>query len=752
MNESVYEGIVEHIIYQNKENGYCVFSVSLIEDEFQELVCVATILDIFEGEHIKVSGVEKIHAQYGSQLVVSHYEKIMPTTTHGIEKYLASGVIKGIGPKMAKKIVDSFGEDAFDVIEKNPLALSKIRGISEVKAIAIGREFNEQVGLRNVMIFLQQYNISNNNSAKIYKKYKERTIEVVKTNPYILTDDIMGIGFKTADEIADKMGIQKDSTYRVKSGIKFELSRNVSNGNVYVVYDRLVMDLQQLLKVDVEVIKNGIVELQLDGYISKREVEGVEVVYTSSYLVAENYIAKKLIELSMSVVDKSKDIEDEIEKVEHKLNIKLAKMQKEAVTLAMQNGVLVITGGPGTGKTTIINTLINLLADEGLEVCLTAPTGRATKRITETTGEEAQTIHRLLGVDVGSLENRVQTFKKNEEEPIEVDVIIVDESSMIDTMLMSNLLKAVAIGTRLIIVGDVDQLPSVGAGNVLNDIIKSGVIPVVKLNEIFRQAKESAIVTNAHKINIGQYPEYENKTSDFFIMERNTQEDILQTVCDLVLNRLPKNMGFDPIEDIQVLSPIKKTQVGVINLNDELQKRLNPPSKNKNERPFKGGVLRVGDKVMQIKNNYDITYSVLDKNFKEIDTGLGIYNGEEGKVIKIDVINEKVLILFDDRLVQYEYSQLDEIDLSYATTVHKSQGSEYKVVIMPVFSGVPMLMTRNLLYTAITRGKKLVILVGKRSSICNMVDNNREVERNSSLAYYLKRMVEKLNPESYEGV
>ncbi len=749
MEQVTYDGVVEHIIFQNKENGYCVFSMSLSEDEFEEIICVATILDLFEGEHIKVTGVEKIHAQYGSQLDVKSYEKVMPKTVHGIEKYLASGVIKGIGPKMAKKIIENFGEDAFEVIEKNPLALSKIRGISEVKAIAIGKEFNEQVGLRNVMLFLQQYNISNNNSAKIYKKYKERTIEVVKTNPYILTDDIMGIGFKTADEIAEQMGIQRDSLYRIKSGIKYELQQNLSNGNVYVLYETLIIALQQILRVDVEVIKNGIVELQLDGYISKRDLEGVEVVYTSSYLVAENYVAKKLVELSLNVVDKSKDLDSDIDKVEKELKIQLADMQRRAVKLAMQKGVLVITGGPGTGKTTIINTLIKLFESEGNDVCLTAPTGRAAKRITETTGAEALTIHRLLGVDAGSLENRVQTFKKNEEEPIEADVVIVDESSMIDTMLMSNLLKAVQTGTRLVLVGDVDQLPSVGAGNVLHDIIKSDVITVVKLNEIFRQAKESAIVTNAHRINTGQYPEYENKTSDFFIMERNTQEEILSTVCDLVVNRLPKNMDYNSIEDIQVLSPIKKTQVGVLNLNQELQGILNPESKNKNERVFKGGVLRVGDKVMQIKNNYDITYVVLDKNFKETESGVGIYNGEEGKVIKIDLVNEKVWILFEDRLVKYEYTQLDEIDLSYATTVHKSQGSEYKVVVMPVFSGVPMLMTRNLLYTAITRGKKLVILVGKRSSINAMIDNNREVERNSSLDYYLKRMDQKFNVEDF---
>ncbi len=745
MEEVTYEGVVEHIIFQNKENGYCVFSMSLSEDEFEEIICVATILDIFEGEHIKVRGLEKIHAQYGSQVEVKAYEKVMPTTVQGIEKYLASGVIKGIGPKMAKKIVENFGDDAFDVIEKNPLALAKIRGISEKKAIAIGNEFNEQVGLRNVMLFLQQYNISNNNSAKIYKKYKERTIDIVKTNPYILTDDIIGIGFKTADEIAEQMGVQKDSLYRIKSGVKFELQQNLSNGNVYVVYDRLLNNLQQMLKVDLEVIKNGIVELQLDGYISKREVEDEEVVYTSSYLVAENYVAKKLVELSLNVVDKSKDLDKDIKKIEKELSIELANMQRTAVKLAMEKGVLVITGGPGTGKTTIINTLIKLFEAEGNEVCLTAPTGRAAKRITETTGVEAQTIHRLLGVDVGSLENRVQTFKKNEEEPIEADVVIVDESSMIDTMLMSNLLKAVQIGTRLVLVGDVDQLPSVGAGNVLSDVINSEVIQVVKLNEIFRQAKESAIVTNAHRINTGQYPEYENKTSDFFIMERSNQDDILSTVCDLVVNRLPKNMGFNAMADIQVLSPIKKTQVGVLNLNQELQKLLNPESKNKNERPFKGGVLRVGDKVMQIKNNYDITYVVLDKDYREIENGVGVYNGEEGKVIKIDVINEKVWIIFENRLVKYEYSQLDEIDLSYATTVHKSQGSEYKVVVMPVFSGVPMLMTRNLLYTAITRGKKLVILVGKRNSINAMIDNNREVERNSSLDFYLKRINQKYN-------
>ncbi len=749
MEQITYEGIVEHIIFQNKENGYCVFSMSLSDNEFEEVVCVATILDIFEGEHIKVSGVEKVHPTHGNQLDVKSYEKVMPKTIHGIEKYLASGVIKGIGPKMAKKIIDAFKEDAFEVIEKNPLALSKIRGISETKAIAIGKQFNEQVGLRNVMLFLQQYNISNNNSAKIYKKYKERTIDVVKTNPYILTDDITGIGFKTADEIAEQMGIQRDSMHRVKAGIKYILARNLTSGNVYVLYDKLLIELHQLLQIDVEVIKNGVVELQLDGYISKRALKDVEVIYSSSYLVAENYIAKKLMELSLNVVDKSKEIDKEIEKIERDLNIELANMQKNAVKLAMENGVLVITGGPGTGKTTIINTLIKLLEAEGLDVCLSAPTGRAAKRITETTGIEAKTIHRLLGVDAGSLENKVQVFKKNEDEPIESDVIIVDESSMIDTMLMFNLLKAIDVGTRLILVGDVDQLPSVGAGNVLSDIIRSGVIPVVKLDEIFRQAKASAIVTNAHKINIGEYPEYDNKTSDFFIMERANGDEILQTVCDLVTNRLPKNMGFNPIEDIQVLSPMKKSQVGVLNLNQELQQKLNPPDRNKNERPFKGGVLRVGDKVMQMKNNYDIPYSQLDKNYKEIDTGLGIFNGEEGKVIKIDLMNEYAMILFDDRLVKYEFSQLDEIDLSYATTVHKSQGSEYKVVVMPVFSGVPMLMTRNLLYTAITRGKQLVILVGKKQNIYNMIDNNREVERNSSLSYYLERMQQKFSSEQF---
>ncbi len=747
MDLEIFEGTVDRIIFHNKENGYCVFSMSLNNNEFDEIVCVATILDIFEGEHIKVTGIEKVHPTHGSQLEVRQYEKVMPKTIHGIEKYLASGVIKGIGEKTAKNIIKAFGEETFEVMEKNPLALSKIRGISETKAIAIGREFNEQVGLRNAMLFLQQYNISNANSAKIYKKYKERCIEVVKTNPYILTDDIMGIGFKTADEIAEQMGIQKDSMYRVKSGIKYELAQNLADGNVYVEYEVLVGELQRLLRIDVEIIKNGIVELQFDGYIVNRELDGVAVIYTSSYLFAENYIAKKLVELSLNVLDKSKNLDKDIEKVEKLLNIKLADMQKTAIKLAMQNGVLVITGGPGTGKTTIINTLIKLLEEEGLEVCLTAPTGRATKRMTETTGVEAKTIHRLLGVDVGTLENRVQTFKKNEEEPIESDVIIVDESSMIDTMLMSNLLKAVGVGTRLILVGDVDQLPSVGAGNVLRDIIKSEVISVVKLNEIFRQAKESAIVTNAHRINMGEYPEYETKTSDFFIMERNSSEEVLQTICDLVTNRLPKNMGFNPIEDIQVLSPVKKTQVGVHNLNQELQQRLNPASKNKNERAFKGGVLRVGDKVMQIKNNYDMSYSLLDKTYREIDTGLGIFNGEEGKVIKIDLISENVQILFDDKLVKYEFSQLEEIDLSYATTVHKSQGSEYKVVVIPVFSGIPMLMTRNLLYTAITRGKQMVVLVGRRQNIYNMIDNNREVQRNSSLDYYLNKVQSKFTEE-----
>lgn len=738
--KNLINGTVENVIYQNEDNGYCVFTI--IDSEGEEISATGYIGKLLEGESLNLTGNFINHPVYGRQYQVLAHEKTLPSTLVGVEKYLGSGLIKGIGKKLAKEIVKKFGEDTLEVIENTPIALSDIKGITKIKALEIGEIFSEQIETRQTMIYLQNFNISPVYAMKIYKKYKKDTIRVVKENPYKLADDVNGISFKLCDSIAENVGIDRLSPFRISSAVKFILQRASFKGHTYLPLKELIYETSVLLEIDNELIKKEVEELSHDNIIKIKEIDGVLNAYSNVLFYAENYISKKLIDLSMNYVDKSKDVDKIISKAEKEIGINLHDIQKLAVKESLSSGVLVITGGPGTGKTTTINTILTILENDGYEVLLAAPTGRAAKRMCEATGREAKTIHRLLEFSYMESDSNM-TFAKNEEEPLEADVIILDESSMIDTMLMYNLLKAVAVGTRLILVGDANQLPSVGAGNVLKDIIKSEVIDVVSLSEIFRQAEMSQIVLNAHRVNNGQYPILNEKGSDFYFVEGRTYEECVRNVVQLATKRLPKFKNCDPIKDVQVLTAMRKTEVGVMNLNLELQKVLNPKTEHKREKKMNGFSFIEGDKVMQIKNNYNLVW----KNINDPkDFGKGVFNGDEGIISEINNTREYVKVIFDGyKVCEYEFSQLDELDLSYAITIHKSQGSEYKVVVMPTFNGPPMLMTRNLLYTGITRGRELVVVVGTKEYLNKMVDNNKEFNRYSSLDYFLKDLKEFLD-------
>ena len=746
MAQETINGTVEDIIFSNSENGYTVFSIETDDDE---VVCVGTLPDIHTGENVKLTGNWTMHSTYGLQFQVEYYEKTMPDSIEGIEKYLASGIIGGIGKKMAKKIVDKFGETSFFVIEEKPERLVEIRGITYEKAMRIHDTFCQQNELRVTMMFLQKFGITPVYAMKIFKKYKDKTMTVVQNNPYKLADDIFGIGFKMADKIAASSGFSIDSPERIKAGIKYILNQSAGEGNVYLPADELRRKTSEILGVDEIMVDSALKELQIDHQIwqdRKDTDENSARVYLNIFYYAEVSVAKKLLELhSNKGIYSDEYYSGLIEKAEEKTGIELAHMQKQAVLEALNQGVLVITGGPGTGKTTIINTIITLLNDDDKKIVLAAPTGRAAKRMTEATGHDAQTIHRILGITYVNDDSRRQVFDKNEDDPIDADVIIIDESSMVDILLMSSLLKAVKSGTKLILVGDVDQLPSVGAGNVLKDIIQSGVITVVRLTEVFRQARESAIVMNAHRINDGQMPVLNEKDKDFFLVKRSNAQTATETIKELITTRLPKFSDCDSFNDMQVLTPMRKGQLGVYELNKYLQETLNPPQKGKAEKEFKNYTLRQGDKVMQIKNNYNMEWKLYENGI-QTDEGLGVFNGDCGLVEKIDNKNETVTVMFDDgKKVTYDFIQLDELELAYAVTIHKSQGSEYPVVIIPLISGPPMLLSRNLLYTAVTRAKKLAVIVGIPDTIKRMVENNREVNRYSTLDLRLKNIYDFIN-------
>lgn len=745
-----YEGIIEDIIFTNEINGYTVLE---LKAEKEIITAVGFMPFVNPGEMLKVTGNWVTHPDYGEQLKVELYEKLLPQTVEAMEKYLASGLIKGVGPASAKKIVKKFGEDTINIIEFHPEKLSEIKGINLEKALRIGQAFHEQRALREVVMFFQEYGISPTYCAKIYQMFGEDTIEEIRNNPYKLTDERIGISFKTSDMIAKGLGIDPKSKFRISCGVKYVLSRVAMDGHTFVEEDRLKEYTSQLLDVEIDNINDALTGLLLDksiyierndflernSYLDRNNASGRDEalgrVYLSSLYNAEAGTARKLAELScMKFKGDISDFEEKILEVQIREGILLAQNQKDAIKEALLSGVLIITGGPGTGKTTIIKSIINLLTNEGYDVLLAAPTGRAAKRMTEATGFEAKTIHRLLEIGYEGKEDDL-AFARNEDNPIDADVVIIDEMSMVDIILMNHLLKAIELGTRLILVGDVDQLPSVGPGKVLQDMIRSEMIKTVKLKEIFRQAEESLIIVNAHKINNGEMPLLNYKDKDFFFLKRNNAEDIVKTIVDLCVRRIPETYGFEPMRDIQVLTPVRKGMVGVANLNIELQAALNKKDKGKKEKVFRDFVFREGDRVMQIKNNYNLHWT------KQGEEGTGIFNGDTGIIWEIDDEEQKIVVSFDDdKMADYDYSILDELEPAFAVTIHKSQGSEFPVVIIPIFPGPQVLMTSNLLYTAVTRARKLVILVGNIDCLEAMIKNERETNRNSGLAEKLKRL------------
>lgn len=726
-----YEGSVEGVIFSNESNSYAVFE--FYTEKNGMFTCTGTVPYIKEGEFLKIRGVWTKHPDYGDQFKVADFEKIKPTTESEILSYLASGVISGIREVTARKIVNYFGADTLNVISNTPERLSEISGISLKKAIAIGKAYEDIRSKEGLFLFLHKYGISSNFAVKIYDHFGENAVDMIKENPFVLCDSMRGISFKTVDTIAKGMGIANENEHRIRSGIKYLLLYSAfSGGHTYLPRSILVRTAEKMLSITDMAAENAIVQLMVNGDVFSANVAGEEGIFLPEFYNSERLLAshlKRLANLPESNIEKAKKAIREVEKT---TDITLADSQKEAVLSAVTKNITVITGGPGTGKTTTIKFIIEVFNTLGEKIALTAPTGRAAKRMTLVTGKEAKTIHRLLEIGYSD-DDLIREFTRGSDFPLEYDVIIADEVSMIDSLLMASLVDALRAGARLILVGDPDQLPSVGAGNVLADIIESEICPVIKLDTVFRQAEESMIVVNAHRINNGEYPKYNVKDKDFFFVDSNSSENMVQTVKKLVSEQVPKLYGYNPMTDIQVLSPMKKSATGVINLNKVLQDTLNPQNGKKNEKVFPTRILRTGDKVMQIKNNYDLSWKRKDG----VEEGSGIFNGDMGYISEID--NDSVHVVFDDdKEVTYSNNMLDELELAYAITVHKSQGSEFPVIVMPVFSGVPKLMSRNLFYTAITRASKYVILVGNRIAAQKMVDNDFEECRYSSLDMWLR--------------
>ncbi|HHD2752740.1 TPA: ATP-dependent RecD-like DNA helicase [Clostridium perfringens] len=731
-------GIVESIVFKSSDTGYTVIK---FRENNNIHTAVGVLPHVREGQNLKLSGSWVNHSQFGKQFKVEECEEILPTSKDGIEKYLSSGIIQGIGPVTAKKIVNTFGEDTLNILDNSIERLKEIEGIGKKKLETIIESYQEQRELKNITIFLQTHGLSVNQCLKIYKKYGSSSVETVKNNPYVLCDEISGIGFKTSDKIARSLGVEIDSHFRIQSGIRYVINEFCANGHTFMPKDELIKEASNVLTVSGDIIEENIKNAALDRKIKLEKVNNKEGVFTIPNYYCELGITNRILTLAISNFQNiNVDVDHLIAQFENKNNITFAESQKDAIISAFQNGIEIITGGPGTGKTTIIKCIIEIFETCGLKVLLGAPTGRAAKRMSESTGKEATTIHRML--DMGVFEKEESVFVTNtEEHSLEADVVIIDEASMIDITLMNALLKSIKVGTRLIIVGDVDQLPSVGAGNVLNDFIESGFTKVVRLKEIFRQGKESMIVVNAHKINKGEMPKLNEKGTDFFFIKNDIQEGILNTIIDLINTRLPKfNSNWDKLKSIQVLVPMKKGVLGVTNLNEKIQSVLNPKAPYKKEKEFRSMIFREGDKVMQIKNNYSLKWTrIAGKGEHE---GAGVFNGDMGFIESIDLEGKKLSIIFDDeRKVIYDFMYLDELDLAYAITIHKSQGSEFPVVIIPAYMGAPLLMNRNLLYTGITRAKEMVVVVGIPKALKYMVDNTRSMERYSSLNWRIKEVI-----------
>lgn len=726
-------GYVEHIIYRNADNGYTVLNLVSGEDE---ITCVGIFSAIAEGENIEAQGEYTEHPTYGQQFKVTSFEEKAPEDEEAIERYLGSGAIKGIGLAMAARIVRRFKEDTFRIIEEEPERLAEIKGISNRKAMEIASQVNEKRDLRQAMIFLQQYGITMNLAVKVYQAYGQDVYGIIRENPYRLADDIGGVGFRTADEIAARVGIRMDSDFRVRSGILYTLLQASGEGHTYLPETELTPRASKLLNVTAEQVEKQYMDLAIERKIILKQMEDQTQIYAASFYYMEANTATMLKRLNVSYDVSDAEIEQRIRGIEKKSGMTLDEHQVTAVKEAVRNGLLVITGGPGTGKTTTINTIIRYFELEGLEIFLAAPTGRAAKRMSETTGFEARTVHRMLELNGGA--EGSGGFERDESNPLEANVIIVDEMSMVDISLMYSLLKAISVGTRLILVGDVNQLPSVGPGSVLRDIIQSHACNVVMLTKIFRQASTSDIIVNAHKINHGEEVILDNKSMDFFFLKRYDADVIINVVLQLIKQKLPKFVDATPY-DIQVLTPMRKGLLGVERLNGILQRYMNPPANDKVEKEYGSTVFREGDKVMQTKNNYQLAWEIRTKFGLTVDKGLGIFNGDMGIIRQINDFAEQMIIEFDEgRMVEYPYKLLDELELAYAITIHKSQGSEYPAVVIPLLGGPMMLMNRNLLYTAVTRARKCVTLVGNEVTFQQMIQNTSQQKRYSGLCDRLK--------------
>lgn len=762
------KGYVEKIKYRNEDNGYSVLSVTGADDG-EEYILVGNFSYISEGELVEAAGRMTEHPIYGEQLAVESYELKEPEDTVSMERYLGSGAIKGIGAALATRIVKKFKTDTFRIMEEEPERLAEIEGISEKMAMAIGEQVGEKKDMRQAMMFLQNYGISMNLSVKIYQEYGPAMYNVIKTNPYKLADDIPGVGFKMADEIASKVGIFTDSDFRIKSGILYTLLQASANGHTYLPEEELEAQASELLKVEPEAIEKHLMDMQMDKRLVVKNLDaagqgvnggGLPVpdaaggdeplirrgVYAAQYYYTELNAAKMLHDLNITGSEPEEQIRKSLAQIQEQEKIELDELQIQAVIEAVNCGLLIITGGPGTGKTTTINTIIRYFEMGDMEILLAAPTGRAAKRMTEATGYEARTIHRLLELS-GMPEpneknqNSGMHFERNEENPLDADVIIIDEMSMVDIHLLHALLKAVNVGTRLILVGDVDQLPSVGPGNVLRDMIDSECFHVVKLTRIFRQAAQSDIIVNAHKINAGEKVDLAKRSRDFLFIRREEPNSIINAMITLVKEKLPAYVNAD-VFDIQIMTPMRKGALGVDRLNTILQDFLNPPSPDKPEKEAAGTLFRLGDKVMQIKNNYQIEWRLCNRYGIPIDKGTGVFNGDTGVIREINLFAELLTVEFDEgKLVDYSFRQLEELELAYAITIHKSQGSEYPAVVIPVYSGPRMLMTRNLIYTAVTRARSCVCLVGIPQVFQQMVDNAMEQKRYSGLKARIEELI-----------
>ena len=744
MNESV-TGYIDHVIFRNEENGYTVMILKGVDGE-EELTCVGTFPVLTMGASVELTGSYIQHPVYGKQFQVSVLTEKMPEDAMAMERYLGSGAIKGIGAALAARIVRRFGKDTLHIVEEDPERLAEVKGISEKKAREIAMQVAEKADMRKAMMFLQKYGISLNLGARIYQKYGETVYSVLQENPYRLADDISGIGFKIADEIAYRIGIHTDSDYRIRSGMMYTLLQASRDGHVYLPKEELFQKSSELLGVDSSYMEKHLMDLSVDRKLVQKEKDGEILVYPTLYYYLELNTARMLKELDILYPEEPEMMNKQILQIEKETETVLDEMQKKAVTEAACHGLFILTGGPGTGKTTTINAIIRYFEGQGAEIRLAAPTGRAAKRMTEATGYEAQTIHRLLELS-GMPEDNDQNaqavhFERNAENPLEADVIIIDEMSMVDIQLMHSLLQAVIAGTRLILVGDENQLPSVGPGNVLHDIIQSQAFPVIELTKIFRQASESDIVVNAHKINRGEQILLNNKSRDFFFLKRYDADIIIRVVIALIQEKLPRYVEAKPF-DIQVLTPMRKGLLGVERLNQILQRYLNPPDAAKKERESMHGLLREGDKVMQIRNNYQMEWEIRGRYGIPIEKGIGIFNGDTGILRTINEFAETAEVEFEDgRWAEYSFKQLEELELAYAITIHKSQGSEYPAVVIPILSGPKMLLNRNLLYTAVTRARKCVTVVGSEETLREMIRNEKQQQRYSSLDQRICEMEE----------